>query len=81
MSPDAAGLHPNHQAQALPEVRDIAATPGLSGWKLGLGFPQSPERSLYPWTLLLDEWLNVSQGEAARNDDLHALRVDQDSRM
>ncbi len=48
---------------------------------LALRLPHSAQRPLYPWTFLLDKWLNVSQRETPRNNDLHAVRVDQDSRM
>ena len=48
---------------------------------LALRLAHPAQRPFNPWTFLLDEWLNVSQGEAARNDDLDTVRVDQDSRM
>jgi hypothetical protein len=48
---------------------------------LALGFAHSAQCPLYPWTFLLDEWLNVSEGKTARNDDLNAIGVDQDSRI
>ena len=48
---------------------------------LALRLAHPAQRPLNPWTFLLDEWLNVSQGEAARNDHLDTVRVDQDSRM
>jgi hypothetical protein len=48
---------------------------------LALRFAHSAQRPLYPWTFLLDEWLNVSQGKSARNDDLDAIGVNQDSRI
>jgi hypothetical protein len=81
MSAGSGGLDADGQAQALSEVRNLAAITGSGRRKLGLRFPDSPERPLDPWTFLLDEWLNVSQGEAARHDDLDTVSADQDSRM
>jgi hypothetical protein len=46
-----------------------------------LGFAHSAECPLDPWTLFLDERLNVSQREAARKHHLHSVRVHLDSRM
>ena len=69
------------QDQALAEVRNPASVLDLRARHLGLRLAHSAQRPLDPWTFLLDEWLNVSQGEAARDDHLDAVRVDQDSRM
>ena len=46
-----------------------------------LRFAHPAERPLDPWTLFLDERLNVSQREVTRKHDLHAVRVHLDSRM
>jgi hypothetical protein len=46
-----------------------------------LGLPHPAERPFDPWTFLLDEWLNVPEGEMVWNDYLHAIGVDLDSRM
>jgi hypothetical protein len=48
---------------------------------LVLRLAHSAQRPLNPWTFLLDKWLNVSQGETSRDDDLDTVRVDQDSRV
>jgi hypothetical protein len=69
------------QHKAVVEVRNLASSLDLRRRELALRFPHSAQRPLYPWTFLLDEWLNVPKGETARHDDLDAVRVDQDSRM
>jgi len=51
------------------------------GRKVLLRLPQAAERPLDPWTFLLDEWLNVPQGEPSRHNYLDPIGVDQDSRM
>jgi hypothetical protein len=76
-----ARLDPDGEAKALSEVRNFPSIADLSRGKRLLGVAQALERPLYPWTFLLDERLNIPQGEAARDDDLHTIRVDQDSRM
>jgi len=76
-----AGLGPNVQEKPVAEVRNLASRLDLRGWEVGLGFPHPAQSPLYPWTFLLDKWLNVSEGEPARHDHLDAARVDQDSRM
>jgi hypothetical protein len=81
VSPSSAGFSPNVQPESFAEVRNLASSLDLRGWKLTLRFPHSAQSPLYPWTFLLDEWLNVPEGEAARNDDLDAIRVHLDSRM
>jgi hypothetical protein len=74
-------LHPHSQREPLAEVRNIASVAQPRGWKFGLGFPHPAERPLDPWTLFLDEGLNVSQREVARDDHLHAVRIHLVSRM
>jgi hypothetical protein len=69
------------QHKPFVEVRNLASSLDLRGRKLALRLPHPAQRPLYPWTFLLDEWLNVPEGETARHDDLDAIRVDQDSRM
>jgi hypothetical protein len=81
MGATSAGLGPNVQEKPLAEVRNLASRLDLRGWELGLRLPHSTQSPLYPWTFLLDKWLNVSEGKAARHDHLDAARVDQDSRM
>jgi hypothetical protein len=46
-----------------------------------LRLPHAPQRPLDPWTFLLDERLNVPEGEMVWKHYLHALGVDLDSRM
>jgi hypothetical protein len=74
-------LHPHPQRQALAQVGDLAAVTQKRGWKVFLGLPHPAERPFDPWTFLLDEWLNVPEGEMVWNDYLHAIGVDLDSRM
>jgi hypothetical protein len=51
------------------------------GRKIGLRFAHPAQRPLDPWTLFLDERLNVSQGKVARKHHLDAVRIHLDSRM
>jgi hypothetical protein len=76
-----ARFRPNGQRQPFPEVRNVASSLDSRGWKLALRFAHSAQRPLYPWTFLLDEWLNFPKREVARHHDLDAVRIDQDSRM
>jgi hypothetical protein len=48
---------------------------------LALRLAHPAQRPLNPWTFLLDERLNVSQGKPARDHHLYTVRVDQDSRV
>jgi hypothetical protein len=75
------GLGAQVQAKALTEVGNFAAVLDLRPRHLELGLAHPAQRPLYPWTFLLHERLNVPEGEAPRDDDLDAVRVDQDSRM
>jgi hypothetical protein len=46
-----------------------------------LRLPHSAQRPLDPWTLFLNERLNVPEGEMVWNHYLHAVGVYEDSRM
>jgi hypothetical protein len=81
MCPSSAGFRPNVQRKPFAEVRNLASSLRLRGWELALRLPHSAQRPLYPWTFLLDKWLNVPEREAPRDDHLDAVRVNQDSRM
>ena len=81
MGPASACFETNVQREPFAEVRNLASSLDLRGWELALRLPHPAQCPLYPWTFLLDKWLNVSEGEAARHDDLDAVCVDQDSRM
>jgi hypothetical protein len=81
MRPASACFETNGQLKPFAEVRNLASSLDSRGWELALRLPHPAQRPLYPWTFLLDKWLNVSEGEAARHDDLDAVRVNQDSRM
>jgi hypothetical protein len=48
---------------------------------LGFRLAHSAQCPLDPWTFLLDKRLNVPEGEAARDDHLNTIGVDQDSRI
>ena len=76
-----ARLCPQVQGQPFTEVRNLASGLDSRGWKLALRFAHPAQGPLYPWTFLLDEWLNFPEGEMTRDDDLDAVRIDQDSRM
>jgi hypothetical protein len=69
------------QFKPLAQIRNLASSLGARGWELHLRLAHSTQSPLYPWTFLLDERLNISEGETTRDDHLDALGIDQDSRM
>ena len=81
MTPSSAGFRPNVQRKPFVQVRNLASSLDLRGWELALRLPHPAQSALYPWTFLLDKWLNVPEGETARHHDLDAVGVDLDSRM
>ena len=48
---------------------------------LALRLAHPAQRALNPWTFLLDEWLNVPEGEMVWDYYLYAIRVHLNSRM
>jgi hypothetical protein len=46
-----------------------------------LRLPHPAQRPLDPWTLFAHKRLNVPEGEMVWNHYLHAIGVDEDSRM
>jgi hypothetical protein len=81
MGSNSPGLSAQVQSEALTEVRNSAPLLDLWARDLGLRLAHSAQCPLYPWTFLLDKWINVPERETARHDDLDAVCVDQDSRM
>ena len=81
MNATAVLLSPHVQRKTFAEVRNLASSLDSRVWVVALRLPHPAQCPLYPWTFLLDKWLNVPEGEAARHDDLDAVRVDLDSRM
>jgi len=81
MSPPPRCFRFNAERQALPQVRNLPSVTELSGRKMLLRLPHSAQRPLDPWTLFLHERLNVPEGEMVWNHYLHAVGVDEDSRM
>jgi hypothetical protein len=81
MRPTSAAFGPNVQPKPFAEVRNFAPSLDSRRRELALRLPHPAQGPLDPWTFLLDERLNVSEREAARHDDLDAVRVNQDSRM
>jgi hypothetical protein len=75
------GLHSNRQEQPLSEIGKLASVAQARRRKHLLRLPHPPQRPLDPWTFLLDEWLHLPEGEMVWKNNLHAVRVDVDSRM
>jgi hypothetical protein len=74
-------LDPDPQRQPFTEVRNLPSIAHLSGREQLLRLPDPAERPLDPWTFLLDEWLNVPEGEMVWNYYLHTVGIHLDSRM
>jgi hypothetical protein len=81
MSPPPQCLRSNPQCQPLTQIGHLAPVTQPSRGELLLRLPHPPQRPLDPWTFLLDEWLNVPEGEMVWKHYLHAVGVDLDSRV
>jgi len=74
-------LDPHPQCKSFTEVRNLPSIAHLSRREQLLRLPDPAERPLDPWTFLLDEWLNVPEGEMVWNYYLHTISIHLDSRM